>query len=92
MTINLNRTPNSLHLRGDVTIGVHFGAVLSVTPIVLAGEHHTPHLVARLASPTGSIVMELCPATASELARGITKGLVSMPFHADDVRDAVSGE
>lgn len=89
VTINCSTHPNHLHLGSDVTVGASFGALLSVMPVYYPGEGHRPFLIARFAY---GLRMELCPATAAELARLLTESLAALPLtRVDDIRDAAGG-
>ena len=87
MTVNLSRTPNHMHICGDTTVGHYFGAVLSVSPVVYKGNGHHPHYAARFAN---GLKLELCPATATELARGLTEAIAALPLTDEPMPD-VSG-
>jgi hypothetical protein len=87
MTVNLNRTPNSIHLQGDTSFHHHFGAVHSVTPVCL-GMGHTAHVDVRF---VGGVKMEFSPDAVAELARRFPEALASLPF-IPELHDAVGGE
>lgn len=85
MTINVNVTPNSVHLTGDTHFAHHFGDVASVTPICLPGNGHTPHVDVRF---SGSVRLEFSPETLAELCRRGVEALAMLPF-IPDVHDAI---
>ena len=76
--------PNHIHLNGDVLVGASFGALSSVTPIVLGGNGHHPHVAVRFRY---GLCLELDAATAIELARRLPESVAQLPF-IPDVHDA----
>lgn len=68
--------PNHLHLSGPTVVGADFGELLSVTPIILGGHGHSPHIAARFRY---GLCIELDAATAIELARRLPESVAKLP-------------
>lgn len=76
MTANCTDLPNRLQLHGDVTLGLRFGEIQTMTPVILPGEGHRPVIKVRL---KGGLSLDFSPATAAELARRLVDALRFMP-------------
>ena len=85
MTLNIATHPNSAHLCGDITMGFRFGEIYSVTPIVLSGAGHAPHVAVRFKF---GLTLELDAATAVELANRLPKAVERLP-EIPDCHDAI---
>jgi hypothetical protein len=85
-----NRTdhPNHLHISADPTVGYSFGNLLSVTPIVLGGDFHHPHIAVRFRY---GLCLELDAADAIELARRLPESVAMLPM-IPDMHDAVGSD
>ena len=82
MTINLNRTPNSVHLTGDTHLTHHFGAIMYVKARPL-GDH--PHIEVRFED---HVRWELSPTMANALQRELLLELAHLPF-IPEIHDAI---
>lgn len=84
---NINTTPNHLHVSDhDVTVGLYFGALQSVSPDHLRTH---PHLIARF---KGDVRISLDPQTAMDLAREITTAVAGVASWSQYVADHVGGD
>lgn len=76
MTANCNDMPNRLALRNDMTLGLRFGDIHSMTAVNLPGSGHHPHVAVRF---RGGLTLDFDPSTAAELARRLPEALASLP-------------
>ena len=79
MTANCNDMANHLSLHTDITLGLRFGQVQTLTPIYL-GAGHRPVIKVRY---RGGLVIEYSPHTAIELARRFPEALAYLPAIPD---------
>lgn len=75
MTVNCNESPNHLRLTGDTRVGHSFGPLSAVTPIVLPGEGHRPHINLRF---RGSVSIDLDKGTAAEIVRDLPAAIIAL--------------
>jgi hypothetical protein len=80
VTANCHDMPNHFALRTDVTMGLRFGGVHSMTPLNLPGEGHRPMVSIRF---RGGVVVDFDPVTATELARRLPAVLAFLPTIPD---------
>lgn len=86
MTVNLNSTPNRLHLGGDVLVSAYFGRVSSLAAQPRCGHPHVN------VSFMNGLSLELSPETMRELIRRGQEALTMLPFPADAIHDACGEE
>lgn len=63
MTTNYPNHPNSFHISGDFSFGIHFGDIASITPVNL-GYGHKPHIDIRF---NGGARLQLTPTALQEI-------------------------
>lgn len=85
MTVNLGKTPNRMHLGGDVLVSAYFGSVSTLRAQPVCGH---PHINV---SFSNGLSLELSPETMRELIRRGQEALALLPFVADGIHDATGG-